>query len=111
MEMSSRQPIIKQIAWISLIPQLCVMGVILVFVYRIKMPYPIIAAALIYLALSISLRHLVPAAHRRGIALFKKQNYKAAIPEFRKVMIFFQNTNGLTACVTPYYFHHLKSDI
>jgi tetratricopeptide (TPR) repeat protein len=89
MTMASKQPIVKQIDWISIIPQLCVMGVIFAVVYRIKAPYPIITGALIYLALSISLRHILPAAHRRGIALFKKQDYKTAIPEFQKSYDFF----------------------
>jgi tetratricopeptide (TPR) repeat protein len=82
-------------AWISILPQLCILGVIFTVVYRLKAPAPILTAAMIYLVISISLRRLLPAAHRRGIALFKKQDYEAAIPQFEKSYDFFSKHKWL----------------
>jgi len=87
--MASRQPIVKQTAWISIIPQIGVMGVIVAVVYSIGVPYPIVTGALTYMVISFSLRRLLPAAHRRGISYFKKKDYNAAIPEFQKSYAFF----------------------
>ena len=76
-------------AWTSIIPQVGVIGVIVAIVYSMGLPYPIISGALIYMLISFSLRRLLPGAHRRGIALFKKKDYEAAILEFRKSYDFF----------------------
>ncbi len=84
MKMASKQPIVKQLAWISLIPQLLVMAGIVAVMVQLKAPYPLITGALVYLALSICLRQLVPAAHRHGMARLKNKDYRAAIAEFRK---------------------------
>ncbi len=87
--MASKQPIIKQISWLSVIPQLLLMSVIFGIMHLAGSQSPILHGALIYLAISIFLRRLLPSAHRRGISLFKRQEFAAAIPEFEKSYAFF----------------------
>lgn len=76
-----KTPIVRQIAWVSVISQLVVMCTIFAVMYVLNAPVPILTGALVYLH---SLRRLLPAAHRRGVALFKKQGFTAAILEFER---------------------------
>jgi tetratricopeptide (TPR) repeat protein len=87
--MASDQPIVRQISWLSIIPQLLVMTVIFGIMHLVGSRSPILHGAVIYLAISISLRRLVPSAHRRGMSLFKREEFTAAIPEFEKSYAFF----------------------
>ena len=49
--MSSKTPTIKQISWISIIPQLIVMGIIMLLWYLINPEKAILYGALAYLAI------------------------------------------------------------
>jgi len=66
---------VRQIAWVSVIPQLVVMCTIFTVMYVLNTPVPILAGALVCLVISISLGRLLPAAYRRGVAPFKKQGF------------------------------------
>ncbi len=79
--MSSGRPIVRQIAWLSLVPQLLLMG-ILCIVYRICFDSTLLAvelAMITYLLLSLTLRSCIPRNHRKGIALYKAGKYAQAI--------------------------------
>jgi len=87
--MSSKPPIVRQIAWLSVVPQVTVMGVLMAVMHFAGLKQAVLLGALAYLALSIGLRFCVPFAHRRGIALFKKSRYEEAIPQFDRSYDFF----------------------
>jgi hypothetical protein len=82
--MASKKPIARQIAWLSLLPQLALILCIVVFARFIGFQNYVFAGAIIYLAISFLLRFGVPFHHRKGIALFKKGSFIEAIPFFEK---------------------------
>jgi len=87
--MSSTQPVIKQINWLSLIPQLIVMVILIYIYYLIKVSDPVIYGVCTYLVLSVLLRQIVPIYHRKGITYYKAKQYEKAIVEFEKSFEFF----------------------
>ncbi|MDH3228882.1 MAG: hypothetical protein OEN55_03715 [Alphaproteobacteria bacterium] len=89
--MASTPPIIKQIAWLSVVPQLAIGAVLVLAADLLGAGNPLLAAAVAYLALFFPLRWLVASHHRKGIALIKKQDFEPAIDEFQKSYRFFQN--------------------
>ncbi len=88
--MSSKPPVVKQIAWVSIIPQLTLLAGMIALSQYLKLPHHVITGVVFYLMLSFALRFGIPFHHRKGIALFKKGSYKEAIPFFKKSHAFFQ---------------------
>lgn len=73
--MASTTPILKQVSWLSLVPQIAI-GVLLVQAAKhIGADNPFLAAAIVYLAALFSLRWLVAFHHRMGMRHFKKGNF------------------------------------
>jgi tetratricopeptide (TPR) repeat protein len=87
--MSSNVPTVKQIAWISLVPQLLLMGCIILIFYLLKFRDPFLFGALTYLIISFALRNLVAKHHRQGVRLVRQQKFEEAIPLFEKSVEFF----------------------
>ncbi len=84
--MPSVKPIIRKIAWISLFPQLTVMG-ILMFAFSLfirPISIDVFLGAVTYLLFSIVLERGIAHNHRKGISLSKVGNYAQAIEEFKK---------------------------
>ena len=88
--MTSQSPIVRQVAWLSLLPQLALIVCIIVFARFIGFQNYVLAGAIIYLAISFLLRFGIPFHHRKGIALFKKGAFVKAIPFFEKSYAFFK---------------------
>ena len=87
--MSSKTPMVRQVAWISLVPQLIFMGALIFGFYLLNSSDPIIHGALSYLAISLGLRISIPKDHRKGITLVKEHRFLEAIPHFEKSYEFF----------------------
>ena len=89
--MASSKPIVRQTAWISLIPQLLFMAILCaIYIIFIEPIFLAIELALItYLFLSVTLKFSISHNHRKGIALFKVGKYEQAINEFQKSYSFF----------------------
>ena len=87
--MASNTPIFRQIAWIAMIPQFMVMGILIFTCHLFEFREPFLFGALIYLFLSFGLRNLVAKDHRRGIKLVKRMEYESAILSFEKSVLFF----------------------
>ena len=87
--MASDVPVVRQVAWVSIISQLLVMGVIVAACYIGGLAEPLLYGPLIYLAISYMLRTYVAKAHRQGIYLVKRKDYAAAIPCFEASYSFF----------------------
>ncbi len=93
--MATNIPIVRQIAWISLIPQLILM-VFLMYIYRLlEFDEPFLLGALTYLILSVGLRTLVAKDHRQGMKFVKRQQFEHAIPLFEKSVVFFTKNNWI----------------
>lgn len=88
--MASTQPIIRQVRVISIIPQLLVMGLLILVFYLLGTQDPIIYGVFTYLFISVAIRQLIPKHHRKGIRLFKVGQYEKAIIEFQKSYDFFE---------------------
>ena len=88
--MASKAPIIRQVAWLSVLPQLALIVCIIVFAYFLGFRYFVLAGAIIYLTISFLLQFGIPFHHRKGVALFKKGSFLEAIPFFEKSYAFFK---------------------
>ena len=93
--MASNVPTIRQVAWISLIPQLALMGLLIYIYYLFQSPEPFLYGALTYVGLSFFLRNYVAKDHRDGMRLVKQHNFMDAIPKFEKSVDFFTRNNWL----------------
>lgn len=89
--MSSEKPVVRQIAWPSIVPQFFLMGILAVAFNSFVKPFRLafILAMIAYLVISLILRCCVPHNHRKGILLYKQGNYVKAIEEFQKSYNFF----------------------
>jgi len=93
--MATNVPTVRQVAWISLIPQLILMGII-IYIYDLQeFDDPFLFGALTYLILSFGLRNLVARDHRNGMKHVKKQQFESAIPLFEKSVAFFTKNNWI----------------
>lgn len=88
--MSSKSPIVRQIAWLSLLPQLILIFCFIAFAHLIGFQSYLLFGALIYLAISFLLRFGIPFYHRKGVSLIKKGLFLEAISFFEKSYSFFK---------------------
>ena len=93
--MNSQTPTIKQVAWISILPQFIVMGLLMLVWYQFNQQEFIMFGAGTYLLLFYALRSGIPKDHRRGIRKVKTGNFESAIPDFEKSYEFFQKHNWI----------------
>ena len=92
--MTSKTPIVRQIAWISLIPQLLLLACIIAFLKFIGFSDFLTADGIIYLAITFTLRFGIPTNHRKGIALMKKDYSRMQFHFLKRVMSFFKRMYG-----------------
>jgi tetratricopeptide (TPR) repeat protein len=88
--MASSLPIIRQTAWLSLVPQIAVMAALVFAASALGVEQPPLAGIALYLVLLFTLRTALPRHHRRGMKLFKRERFADAIPEFRRSYEFFE---------------------
>jgi tetratricopeptide (TPR) repeat protein len=93
--MNSKVPILRQISWISIIPQFMIMGIILIIWILLNVSDPFLNMILTYLIISISLRFLIPHDHRKGMSLVKQEKFAEAIDFFEKSYAFFSQHNWI----------------
>ncbi|MCI9449169.1 MAG: hypothetical protein HFE30_02805 [Clostridiales bacterium] len=89
--MVSGKPTVRQIAWISIIPQMLFMAFLGV-VYFTFIESKFLAAyltCLTYLIVSFTLRLSLTHNHRKGMILIRDDKYELAIDEFQKSYSFF----------------------
>lgn len=87
--MLSKVPTIRQIAWISIIPQLIFMGLLTLVFFILNTKQPITFGATVYILLSIILRQLISKSHAKGIRHIKRGELELAIIQFKKSATFF----------------------
>jgi tetratricopeptide (TPR) repeat protein len=86
---ASSLPIIRQVAWLSVLPQLLLMVGMIWISHLAGFDNPLLAGSLSYVALSFGLRRLIPGHHRAGMKLFKQERFSEAIPHFKQSYEFF----------------------
>ena len=87
--MSSNISVVRQIAWLALIPQF-LFALLLIFIWhQLRVPDPPFYGLLSYLVISFSLRTLIPRHHNKGMKLVKKDMFEEAIVSFEKSYRFF----------------------
>ncbi len=87
--MKSKSPVIRQIAWLSMVPQILVMAVLVLawdYFYPSK---GFLYGAGTYLVVSISLRNFIAKDHRSGMQKVKSGDFENAIQDFQKSCDFF----------------------
>jgi tetratricopeptide (TPR) repeat protein len=93
--MASNIPIVRQVAWISLFPQLLFMGLLIVGFYLLGQQNFVQYGVLTYLVISMALRYFIPKDHRHGITLVKQKDFQGAIPYFKNSYEFFTKHSWL----------------
>jgi hypothetical protein len=87
--MASNIPITRSIAWISLVPQIALMGLLILVFHLMGVNAAHVFGGLTYLLLSIGLRNLIGMDHRKGMTLIKQHQFENAIPRFEASVEFF----------------------
>ena len=87
--MASNVPTVRPVAWISMVPQLLFMGLLVFGYYLLGTQDFILYGALTYLVVSFGLRYLIAHDHRKGMTLVKQKYFQEAIPHFHKSYDFF----------------------
>jgi tetratricopeptide (TPR) repeat protein len=93
--MASNPPIIKQVAWASLIPQIAFILILISIYNQFGIEDAGLYGALTYLFLSIGLRYFIPENHRKGIQLTKINQFEKAISEYEKSYEFFTKNDWI----------------
>lgn len=93
--MASKIPLVNQIAWVALIPQILFLGLLMFIYYLLNVGNFVLLGAITYLVLSYVVRRLMLKSFFRGIKLLKKQEVEAAIPYFETCVGFFSRNSWL----------------
>lgn len=88
--MISKAPIVRQVAWLSIIPQLCFLLVLIYLAKRIGFENAIFGGVALFIMVIFIVRYQIPKHHRKGIAFFKKKSFAEAIPHFKESYEFFK---------------------
>jgi tetratricopeptide (TPR) repeat protein len=88
--MSSRTPVIRQVAWISIVPHMLEMGGIMFLWSLFNEQHYILFGATTYLIISQSLRRIIAKDQRAGMVKVKQEKFNEAIPYFEKSYDFFK---------------------
>lgn len=91
----NKVPTVRQINWLSIIPHLIIIGII-IFLWNIfYSKEAIFFGSITYLIISYVLRTQIPKNHRKGMKLVKSEKFKTAIPYFEKSYTFFKDNNWI----------------
>jgi hypothetical protein len=93
---ASKALLIKQFAWISIVPQLLLIELLIYIYHLLDFVEPFILGALTYSIIAFGLRNLIAKNHRQGIKLVKKQKFADAIIYFEKGVDYFLQIVGWT---------------
>jgi len=87
--MTSKLPVVREIAWISLVPQLLLMTFLIGVYYLLDIRNFIMWGALTYILISRVSRHFLAGYHREGTLYANNHDFQAAIESFKKSYDFF----------------------
>jgi len=91
--MKSKTPIVRQVSWPLVLPQLAAGVACVLVVYLTIRPdrfaYAVIIGCGVYLVYSIASRRIITVEHRKGIRLVKQGGFAQAIEHFKRSHEFF----------------------
>jgi hypothetical protein len=88
--MPASVPTVKEVAWLSLVPQLAVMALLIGAAFAVVGgQYAVLIGPVAYLLISQALRRTVAASHRLGIRLLRRGDPEGAIRAFHDSYSFF----------------------
>ena len=87
--MASNVPIVRKIAWTSIIPQLLLIGILTYIFSLLDFADPFLLGALIYCIVAFGLKNLIAKNHRKGMRLIKQHKFADALPHFEKSVDYF----------------------
>jgi tetratricopeptide (TPR) repeat protein len=87
--MSIKMPMAQLRSWISMIPQILIIGILMIIFYLLGFEDYFTFGIITFLILFLLLRNLVAIYHRKAIGLIKKQKFEEAVPIFEKSVQFF----------------------
>ena len=87
--MASKQPIVKQFAWLSFIPQLLILSIFIVLASLTGTQTPAIMGTLAYVGTLVVLRRTIAQHHRNGISHLKTGKFGPALEMFKQAYEFF----------------------
>lgn len=88
--MSSKVPVVRQVSWVSILPQLAVMGLITLAWYQFNKVNFMLYGAITYLGISQVLRRTIAREQRKGMVKVVREHYQEAIPYFENSYKFFK---------------------
>jgi len=88
--MSSGTPIVRQVSWLAVVPQLAAMSGAMFVAYLVGAPDPMVCGAAGYLIYSFGSRRLLTRSHRAGIRLVKRGQFAEASKRFQESLQFFE---------------------
>ncbi len=87
--MASGPPMIRQIAWISVVPQLAAGALVVLVADRLGADNPLIVGVATYLIVFLIVRRLVASDHRKGVTFVRKEKFDQAVQAFENSYRFF----------------------
>lgn len=93
--MASSLPIIRQVAWLSVVPQVVLMLGLVSVAQISAIDEPFLVGTAAYLLLLFTLRSVIAKHHRAGVKLFKQERFAEATHEFEKSYRFFSEHSWL----------------
>jgi tetratricopeptide (TPR) repeat protein len=95
-------PVVRQINWLSVVPQLTFMGLVILIYYLLNIKEPLVWGCLTYLILSYGSRAIFAKNHNKGMKLSRAQNFTEAIKYYEKSAEFFKNNKWIDQyrCIT-----------
>ena len=87
--MTRRTPIVRQISWLSTIPQFVALVIAVAIGIAFRPHDGFIWGGGAYLTYSIGSRMLIPRHHRAGVALVRQERFEEAVPNFEESLRFF----------------------
>jgi hypothetical protein len=93
--MSSSVPVIRQIAWLSLVPQIAILFTLFWVFRSMGIGSPIFWGTAANLMIYFSLQFGIPVNQRRGVFLMKRERFAEAVPHFLKSYEFFSRHKWL----------------
>lgn len=88
--MSNNLPVVRQFAWISLVPHVTVLLLLTwLFSYLTPTSAYVYYSIVVYFMLSFGLRYFIASDQRKGMTLLKSHYFEAALPYFERSVAFF----------------------
>lgn len=88
--MASKASVAKQVNWLSFIPSVILILLLIYGFYLIHPDFGPYVAVVAYIAIAFGLRTLVPKYHRKGMQKIKAKKFEEAIADFENSYAFFQ---------------------